>query len=238
MVLFSTYLKQQQTNNRRYTQKTCDSLQTWSSKDAAVYAFAMRPIVNPKEYYNNIRTYLTNIMLNDIPYIQLFSNDKYIIINEDDSYDLKQKLLSKLNVIMSNSCENISMFKNYNPLNESFVINDVNIVTYKSLNNPNKYFQSFTFSASNTTRYNTISFKGSAYQDSNNIYINTLDFSNNIECVIGNEELCKLKPKDTYSNDYEDTGDILPGYSVNMSNYKGPENFETLIKDLSVYYNS
>ena len=58
---------------------------------------------------------------------------------------------------MSASSDQISIFSNFNPICEGFVITDIDINTYKG--NPNHFFHRVLFSAFNTTRYNTISFK-------------------------------------------------------------------------------
>ena len=45
----------------------CSSLplQSWCEPNAAVQSFAMRPIMNSKEYFENIKKYLANIVLAD-----------------------------------------------------------------------------------------------------------------------------------------------------------------------------
>jgi hypothetical protein len=239
--------------------------QTWESKDAAVYAFGMRPIINSKEYFNNIRMYLSSLVLNDLEYSKKFYNDKYTLIETADNDPInsfleviRYDIINKLNVVMANTCENIDMFKNYNPLSEGFVITDIKFVSYSSTTNNNIYYHSFTFSAVNYTRYNTITFKGSVYQDISNIvddwnklvtditnnkdpilnntkttsiYFNTFDFLNDISCVIGTEKECnQIQNQNTYS-------EHLDGYSVDLSDYTGLSNYDTLIKDLNYYYN-
>jgi hypothetical protein len=188
-------------NNRtllsRYTQKSCDSLQTWSSKDAAVMAFGMRPLINSKEYFNTIRAYLSNLVLNDVNKIISFSKDKYQLVdpNGQEPYasfleTIKRDLVSKLNVLMSNTSSEVSFFKDYNPLSEGFVITDVKITTYISLTNKNNFYHTFTFGAVNTTRYNTISFKGSVYQDTSNIIE---PWNKSVTKVVNSEDYTCLK---------------------------------------------
>lgn len=55
------------TINRYKKAEKCGSLplQTWCSKNIAVESFAMRPIVNSKEYFENIKKYLASIIYTD-----------------------------------------------------------------------------------------------------------------------------------------------------------------------------
>ena len=200
-----------------------DNLQTWSSKDAAVYTFGMRPIISAREYYDNISYYLNDIVLKDSLNVIEFQKNTYSPINNEGDEPtnsflqiLKLDVLNRLNSIMSNTSDEISMFKNYNPLKEGFVITDININSYKSISNNNLYYHTFIFGATNTTRYNSITFKGSVYQDSSNfnisniydinnkksiIYINSLEFNNEYQTETN------IIPKETY--------DLLPGYTLN-----------------------
>ena len=41
----------------KFTKKDNANLQTWCSKNVAVESFGMRPIVNSKEYFENIKKY-------------------------------------------------------------------------------------------------------------------------------------------------------------------------------------
>jgi hypothetical protein len=219
-----------------------DNLQTWSSKDAAVYTFGMRPIISSREYYDNILRYLNDIVLKDSQNIIEFQKNTYSPINNEGDEPtnstlqiLKIDILNKLNSIMANSTDEVSIFRDYNPLKEGFVITDIDIKSYKSINNNNYYYHTFIFGATNTTRYNTITFKGSVYQyvsnlnilDINNkqqsiIYINNLEFNNDYYSE------SNIIAKETYSS--------LPGYSLNYVEYKGPDNYETLVKELEGYY--
>jgi hypothetical protein len=113
------------------------------------------------------------------------------------------------------------MFKDYNPICEGFVITDIDINTYQSVQNKYHYYHNVIFSAVNTTRYNTVSFKAQLYQDTtgimNNwdkaitdlenskdlpnginkvntqIYIYSINLLNNNNCVLGQEENCIYK---------------------------------------------
>jgi hypothetical protein len=130
------------------------------------------------------------------------------------------EVTSKINNLMAMSAEGISMFKNYNPICEGLVVTDININTYKSTTNKDHYYHSVVFSAVNTTRYNTVTFKASVYQDTtkmmsrwnkaisevenshdvtkninvnSDIYIANLDLLNNTSCVLGQESDCDYK---------------------------------------------
>ena len=151
------------------------SLQTWASKDAAVYTFAMRPIINPIDYFKNIRAYLNEIVINDSFSIVPFSQESFQLVNADKEpmasfvHAIRLNVTDKINTVMANACGSVDMFNTYNPINESFVVTDIRLESYVSLNNNNHYYHIFTFAASNTTRYNTIQFKGSVYQDTSDI---------------------------------------------------------------------
>jgi hypothetical protein len=189
-------------------------LQTWCSPHVAVEMFAMRPITNSKTYFENIREYLASLVLEDLNDLNTsgLNKESYYLYNEDqdNSYieTLKTDVIDKINVIMANSC-NMPMFKNYNPINEGFVVTDIDLVPYVSNTNNSHLFYNVLFSAFNTTRYNTVSFKATVYQDAtpivdawNNaiqqlkatgkanksndithIYINSIDLLNNTECI-------------------------------------------------------
>ena len=205
-------------------------LQTWCSKNVAVQSFAMRPIVNSKEYFENIKKYLQDIILNDRPFIQesTMTTEKYDSIN-DYGFEPINSLLqalnlnvtTKINNVMAMSSDGISMFKNFNPICEGFVVTDITIDTYRSTSNKNHYYHSIVFSAVNTTRYNTVSFKAQMYQDASpmmpnwnkaikdvenslavpkglddvnsKVYISNIDLLNNTSCVTGQEDDCEFK---------------------------------------------
>ena len=55
-------------------------LQTWCSKNVAVESFGMRPIVNSKNYFSNIKEYLQSIIINDFQELQKskLASEKYV----------------------------------------------------------------------------------------------------------------------------------------------------------------
>lgn len=159
----------------------CGVLQTWCSKNVAVESFAMRPIVNSKEYFENIKKYLSSIILND--YLLLSASklpeESYELINDYGEEPLNSflqtinlEVTDKLSNLMAQSSDSIDMFKNYNPICEGFVITDITINTYQSITNKNHFYHNTVFSAVNTTRYNTITFKSELYQDTTKIMNN------------------------------------------------------------------
>jgi len=205
-------------------------LQDWCSKNVAVESFGMRPIVNSKQYFDNINNYLSSIIVNDFQALKdsKLSNESYNLIDSysDDPMNsfiqtINLEVTDKLNYLMASSADNIEMFKDYNPICEGFVITDIEITTYQSVQNKNHFYHSVVFSAVNTTRYNTISFKAQIYQDTtpimNNwnkaisdvenskdvpkdindvnskIYIYTINLLNNNNCVLGQEDNCVYK---------------------------------------------
>ena len=219
------------TTIQKYTKpKSCSSLplQTWCSKNVAVESFAMRPIVNSKEYFENIKSYLSSIIYTDSVNLKNsnLTKENYSLFS-DYGYEPESSFLQtinlevsdKLSYLMSASSDQISIFSNFNPICEGFVITDIDINTYKSNQNPNHFFHRVLFSAFNTTRYNTISFKAELYQDtspmmqnwnksinqvensqnvggniSNSVvYLSMIDLTNNTNCVLGQESDCAFK---------------------------------------------
>ena len=210
---------------------SCGSLplQTWCSKNVAVESFAMRPIVNSKEYFENIKKYLATIIYTDsIPLkISGITSERFKIMN-DYGIEPKSSFLQTINLqvteylmfLLGQSTNQIEMFRDYNPICEGFIINDIDIDTYQSTSNENHFFHRTTFAAVNTTRYNTVSFKAEIYQDTtdmmpqwnNNInqvmnskdvskntsgaskmYVSMIDLLNNTTCVLGQENDCEFK---------------------------------------------
>jgi len=204
-------------------------LQSWCSPNVEVESFGMRPIVNSKEYFENIKKYLASIIYTDsIPLKQSgLANETYTIAN-DYSREPDNSLLQTVNTeavntlqyLMSESSNQIDMFKNYNPLCEGFVIIDIDVDTYRSTVNKNHFYHKVIFSAVNTTRYNSVSFKAELYQDATPIsqqftnaindiqnsrnvpqqtntnslvYVSYIDFVNNTSCVVGQESECEFK---------------------------------------------
>ena len=155
----------------------CNSLplQTWCSPNVAVESFAMRPIVNSKEYFENIKGYLSKIILNDATGLKEsgMKTEKYVTMNNFASepsnsfiQTLEVNVTNYLSYLMSASTDNIAMFNTYNPICEGLVINDIDIQTYQSTSNELHYLHSVILGVVNTTRYNTISIKAEVYQDS------------------------------------------------------------------------
>jgi hypothetical protein len=157
-------------------QKPCESLplQTWCSKHVAVESFAMRPIVNSKEYFENISKYLANIVYTDAIELKQseLSKENYKIFTDyglepDSSFlqTINLEVTDKLSSLMSESSDKVTIFKEYNPLCEGLVITDIDIVTYRSVKNKNHFFHRVLFTVFNTTRYNSISLKAELYQN-------------------------------------------------------------------------
>ena len=204
-------------------------IETWLSKNTAVESFAMRPIVNSKEYFESINKYLSDIIYKDSVELKKkgLSNENYTIFNDngvepDSSFlqTINLEVTNKLNYLMGESTNQIDIFREYNPLCEGFVVTDIDITTYKSINNQNHFFHRVLFSAFNTTRYNTVSFKAELYQDTtsmmdewNNVisdvinskdlpkqtnsnsivYVSMIELTNKTACVIGQENDCNFK---------------------------------------------
>ena len=120
---------------------------------------------------------------------------------------------------MTAATDKISIFSKFNPITEGLVVTDIDIVTYKS-NFKNHYFHQIMFSAFNTTRYNTITFKAGLYQNTTGmmphwnraisevensknltkgitksnsiIYVGNLSLLNDTGCVLGQEDDCEF----------------------------------------------
>ena len=221
------------TNIERYSKSKESNglpLQTWCSKNTAVESFGMRPIVNSTEYFSNIKKYLVDIINTDSIELKKSNmvSEQYQIINDDGNEPMSSFLNSinievtnKIMFCMASSSAELKMFKEYNPLCEGFVVTDVDITTYKSTTNENHYYHTIIFSVFNTTRYNTITFKAHAYQDTtkimsnwneaikqvedskditqginkvnSDVYISYIDLLNNSTCVTGQENECEFK---------------------------------------------
>ena len=203
-------------------------LQTWCSPEVAVQSFAMRPIVNSKEYFENIKEYLAKIVLADSDKLKSsqLTTENYRIINDFSREPLNSLLeainietTNKLSFLLAKATDDLKMFSQLNPIAEGLVITDIDINNYRSLSNENHYCQQVSFSAVNTTRYNTITFKAVVYVDTtpmmnvwndsintvmasknpvfinNNanpiIYIGKLDLLNDTTCVLGQESECQ-----------------------------------------------
>jgi hypothetical protein len=201
-------------------------LQTWCSANVATESFAMRPIVNSKEYFDTINKYLASIIYTDSVALKSSGlSSEYYMIYDDYGYEpessffqaIKMEVSDRLGYYMAMSSDQVAIFKDYNPICEGFVITDIEITSYRSQQNENHFFHKILFSAFNTTRYNTISFKAEAYQDttpmrqewdqaiqsimnskntptniksSSNVYISFITLLNNTTCVTGQESAC------------------------------------------------
>ena len=213
----------------KFTKKDNANLQTWCSKNVAVESFGMRPIVNSKEYFENIKKYLASIIYTDsINLKQSGMSMEHYKITDDYGLEPQSSLFQAINLeatnklmfLLGEGSDKIGMFKNYNPLGEGLVMTDIDINTYQSVENPNHYFHRVIFSAFNTTRYNTITFKAELYQDASgimnqwntninavmnsqnvpkntsgetNVYVSLIDLLNNTTCVTGQESDCEYK---------------------------------------------
>jgi len=191
----------------------------------------MRPIVNSKEYFENIKKYLASIIFNDSINLKQsgLKSEQYKVINNfsvepSNSFiqAIELNVTNKIMYLMGESADQIDMFKNYNPICEGFVVNDIDIQSYQSTTEQNHFFHRVVFGAVNTTRYNTISFKADIYQDttpimdkwnsaigkvinsqdislkfgdnaSSIIYVSFIDLLNNTTCVLGQESDCDFK---------------------------------------------
>jgi len=204
-------------------------LQKWASSNVAVESFGMRPIVNPREYFDQLNKYLATIIYTDSINLKKsgLSNEQYYLFNEsstepDNSFiqAIKSEVVDKLSYYMGASTDQIGIFKEYNPLCEGFVITDIDITTYRSTQNSNHFLHKLLFSAFNTSRYNTVSFRADAYQDTepmmsewNNsinlvsnsrqpptnissksiVYISLITLMNQTTCVTGQESDCEYR---------------------------------------------
>ena len=188
----------------------------------------MRPIVNSTEYFENIKKYLSSIIYTDSIDLKNsnLTKERYSLFSDygtEPNSSLLQtinlEVSDKLSYLMSASSDQIKIFSNFNPICEGFVIIDIDIVTYKSNQNSNHFFHRVLFSAYNTTRYNTVSFKAELYQDitpmaqnwntsinqvensqdvskynyNSTVYVSLIDLTNNTMCVMGQESDCTFK---------------------------------------------
>jgi len=203
-------------------------LQTWCSKSVAVESFAMRPIVNSKEYFEIIQKFLASIIYADSVGLKAsgMSTHQYSLLS-DYGFEPQSSFLQAINLEVTNklmylfgqSTEQIPLFNEYNPICEGFILSDIEIDTYQCTTNPNHFFHRVIFSAVNTTRYNTISFKADLYQDTTPImdtwnsrikqvmdskdvskeptpnsiiYVSMINLLNNTMCVLGQENDCQF----------------------------------------------
>jgi len=202
-------------------------LQTWCSKGVAVESFAMRPIVNSKEYFEILQKFLASIIYTDSVKLKNsgMAGHQYTLLSDygfepQSSFlqAIKLEVTDTLMYLFGESTNQIQMFNEYNPICEGFVLSDIDIETYQCTSNPNHFFHKVLFSAFNTTRYNTVSFKADVYQDTTSmmntwnarinevenskdvskdtsgkseVYVSNLGLLNNTQCVLGQENDCQ-----------------------------------------------
>ena len=206
-------------------------LQEWCSKHVSVEAFGMRPIVSSTDYFQNIKKYLSNVILNDYKNLKNsgLANEEYSLVtdNVESSFlqTIQLEVVEYLNILMAKSAESVTIFSTYNPISEGFVITDISVLnTYQSNKSMNHFYHSVIFSAVNTTRYNTVTFKAELYQDTtpilenwnkaigqiknsldvqpglNNsnsiVYVYLINLVNDVTCVLGQETDCSIKGYD------------------------------------------
>ena len=180
--------------------------------------------------------------------------ERYTVINNFASEPsnsfiqaIELNVTNYLNYLMSAASDKIDMFKNYNPISEGLVINDIDIQTYQSSTNEFHFLHTVIIGAVNTTRYNTISFKAELYQDTTNmmnswnneikkvinsqdvsltpnggqsaIYVSLIDLLNNTSCVLGQESDCEFKGH-SFSNNF----DYAKANDINWLSYAGLNN--------------
>ena len=187
------------TNVQKYQKGNCSNLplQSWCSPNVAVESFAMRPIVNPKEYFENIKEYLSKVIYSDSIKLKQSGmvNENYTQVT-DYGYEPQSSFLQAINLnvtdrlmlIMGEAGCNVSIYKKLNPLSESLVINDIELTTYQSDQNKLHFYHKVLFSAVNTTRYNTISFTSGIFQDTTGMMD---EWDTNIKKVIDSQDLKK-----------------------------------------------
>jgi hypothetical protein len=220
------------TTINKYTKSNnCSSLplQSWCSANVAVESFGMRPIVNPQEYFENINKFLTGIIYTDsIPLKKSkLSLENYTLLSDYGSEPLSSFIQAiqydateHIQYYLRTSADQVDIFKKFNPIGEGFVMTDITITTYRSTQNKNHFFHRILFSAFNTTRYNTISFKAEVYQDttpmmnewnysvnkvlnsqdvnkntvaSSKVYVSFITVLNTQNCITGQESQCGIK---------------------------------------------
>jgi len=149
-------------------------LQTWCSPNVAVESFAMRPIVNSKEYFENIKKYLSAMVYSDSVDLKnsRMSTESYGLLTDygfepQSSFlqAIKLDVTNRLMYLMGEASGNVKIFKEYNPLCEGLILMDIDIDSYQSTSNKNHFYHKLIFSTVNTTRYNTITFKAEVFQD-------------------------------------------------------------------------
>ena len=187
--------------------KNCNGLplQTWCEPEVEVNSFAMRPIINSKEYFDIIKKYLGSLVLDDQIALNTsgMTNAQYSLFEEyglepDASFlqAINLEATNKIMDLMSAATDNIDIFNKLNPITEGLVVTDMDIITYRSTKNKNHFFHQIMFSVVNTTRYNTITIKAGLYQDTSGMITN---WNNAIKEVEQSKDLNKnLTKSNTY----------------------------------------
>jgi hypothetical protein len=149
-------------------------LQTWCSPNSAVESFAMRPIVNSKDYFENINKYLAGIIYSDSVDLKnsKLSSENYILLTDfgiepQSSFlqAIRLETTNRIMYLMGDASNKVKMFNEYNPLCEGLILLDIEFDTYQSKLDKNHFYHKILFSVVNTTRYNTIAFKAEVFQD-------------------------------------------------------------------------
>ena len=200
---------------------------------------AMRPIVNGIDYLKTIKQSLQKIILADNPQLVKsgLATEKYELVN-DYGYEPDTSILHELNLEATEKImqvmRSICLFKNKNPLQEGFVVTEIDVHTYRSIKSKNHYFHNIVFSAVNTTRYNTVTFKAQLYQSYGVVYVANISLLNDIcddnsDCSFSgqfNEYLSPINRQE--ESRYDVYGNLLFSDS-------GPPDIENLIKEMSKY---
>ena len=226
------------TTINKYNTNGNGSLQSWADKNVAVESFGMRPIVTSNEYFSNIKKYLADIVYSDSLELKKsgLASEEYLLINDYTTepgssflQTIEEEVVNYINYLMSASIDKVDMFKEYNPVCEGFIVTDIEIQSYQSTSNNNHFHHKVVFSAMNTTRYNTVSFKAELFQDTtgimanwnkiiNNInyklekkenvntilFVSNMDFLNNTTCVLGQESECEFKGYNFKENNFNE----------------------------------
>jgi hypothetical protein len=196
----------------------------------------MRPLVNTTDYFNNIKKYFKNLIIKELPTLQqsgLGTESYYPVIDHLEPMNsfmqmIKLDATTFLQNVIGETCKDVPMFSEYNPINEGLVMTDITFTSYVSNVNDNHFFHMVYFSVFNTTRYNTMSIKSQIYQDISGIkqkwfknienikngedledhsgyskvYLYNIDFVNTFTCMAGEGSDCEFKAYDIYNDSF------------------------------------